>query len=136
MSAGTFRLVLRSCAVACIAAALPHIVLGVAAERLLDPALPPSLATLASLDSQNRFYGAAFLIYGVLLWRCARDPVGDAALLRALLWVFFAGGLARVVSIVLVGWPSPVVLALAGVELVLPPILLAWLARAVRRAHG
>jgi hypothetical protein len=125
-------LVLRLSAMACVAAASTHVLLGVGAERLLDPSLPAAIERLATLDSQNRFYGAAFAIYGVLLWLCATDLPRYAGVLRALLAVFFVAGLARVLSVAIVGWPSPAVVALGVIELVAPPLLHAWLSRAMR----
>ncbi len=127
-----FALALRFCAVACIAAATLHLVLGVRAERLLDPGLPEALVGLASLDSQNRFYGTTFMVYGALLWRCALDPAGHAPVLRVLLAVFFAGGLARLLSVAVVGWPAPPIIALAALELLLPPLLYGWLMSCTR----
>lgn len=119
----SLSLVLRLLGVACVAPALLHLVLGVGADRLLDPSLPASLTGLASLDSQNRFYGVTFGLYGVLLWLGAGEPGRYAPVLRVLIGLFFAGGVARLVSIGVVGIPSPPVLALGLIELVVPPLL-------------
>ena len=124
--------VLRGLAPLFILPGLLHAGLGLGAERLLDPTLPASLLSLASLDSQNRFYGVAFTLHGVLLWTCAGDLQRHATVLRRVLAVFWLAGLARLPSLLLVGWPAPAVLALAVVELLLPPLLLLALARALR----
>jgi hypothetical protein len=86
----------------------------------------------AALNSQNRFYGIAFSLYGVLLFLCATDLQRYATVLRCVLWVFFAAGLARLVSIATHGVPPPLVLALLVTELALPPILHLWLSKVLR----
>ena len=112
----------------CLVGAL-HLVLGVGADVILGAALPADAVADPVLDSQNRFYGVAFTLYGVLLYLCATDLARYAPVLKALLWVFFAAGLARLVSIAVVGLPSLLVLLLTASELLLPPPLLWWLSR-------
>lgn len=45
--------------------------------------------------------------------------------------VFFAGGLARIVSCLSVGPPAPLFIVLGSLELVIPPLLWAVLRRAI-----
>ena len=111
---------------------LAHLVLGVRADVLLGAQLPEQALNDAALDSQNRFYGIAFTLYGVLLYLCATDLRRYAAVLRCVLWVFFAAGLARLVSITTHGVPPPLVLALLASELAAPPLLHLWLSKALR----
>ena len=106
-----------------------HLVFGVGADVMLGAQLPPDAVSDPVLDSQNRFYGVAFSLYGVLLYLCATDLARSSPVLKALLWVFFAAGLARLVSIAVVGLPSLLVLLLTATELLLPPSLLWWLSR-------
>jgi hypothetical protein len=49
--------------------------------------------------------------------------------LRWALWVFFAAGVARLVSVAIYGVPPPPVLVLLIIELVVPPALVWWLSR-------
>lgn len=109
-----------------------HLVLGVGADVLLGAKLPAEALSDPALDSQNRFYGVAFSLYGVLLYLCATDLPKHATVLRCLLWVFFAAGLARLVSIASHGVPPPLVLVLLITELALPPLLHLWLSKALR----
>jgi Domain of unknown function (DUF4345) len=109
-----------------------HLVLGVGADVLLGAKLPVAALTDAALDSQNRFYGVAFSLYGILLYVCATDLPKYATVLRCLLWVFFAAGLARFVSIAIHGVPPVLILALLATEIALPPMLHIWLSKALR----
>jgi hypothetical protein len=103
-----------------------HAVLGPGADRMLDASVPDAAVGHASLDSQNRFYGTAFALYGVLLWLCSTDMTRYGPVFVALLIVFFVGGLMRLVSIARVGLPSMTIRILTGLELALPPLLLWW----------
>lgn len=112
-----------------------HLALGVRADVTLGAQLPPAVLADATLDSQNRFYGVAFGLYGVLLYVCAADLARYALIVRCVLWAFFAGGLARIVSLATHGWPPPAVLGLLALELAAPPLLHAWLNQALKSAE-
>ena len=109
-----------------------HLALGVRADVLLGAKLPVEALADSALNSQNRFYGVAFSLYGVLLYLYATDLPRYATVLRCVLWVFFAAGLARLVSIATNGVPPPLVLSLLATEIALPPTLHLWLSKALR----
>jgi hypothetical protein len=109
-----------------------HLVFGVGADAMLGAKLPTEALADSALDSQNRFYGVAFSLYGVLLYLCATDLPRYATVLRCVLWVFFAAGLARLVSIAIHGMPPPSIVALLATEITLPPLLHLWLSRTLR----
>lgn len=111
-----------------------HLTLGLGAEAMLGAQVSPQAAAEPTLDSQNRFYGVAFALYGAVFRLAARDLARFEPLLRASLWVFFAAGLARLVSWLLHGPPAPLVIVLAAVELLAPPLLLLWLRSVTRSA--
>jgi len=127
-------LVLRLATIVFILVGLLHLVLGLHADMLLGARLPVEAVNDPVLDSQNRFYGTAFMLYGVLLSLGARDLSRHAAMLQCCFWCFFAGGLARLVSWALHGAPSPMVVALLVTELLLPPLLSVWLSHTARDA--
>jgi len=102
-----------------------HLVLGLGADVLLGAKVSAETMTDPALDSQNRFYAVAFTLYGVLLFLCSTDIPKYATVLRCVLWVFFAAGLARFVSVALHGSPPPMIWLLLVGE-VLPPLPLAW----------
>jgi hypothetical protein len=109
-----------------------HLALGLGADAMLGAQVPKAAASDPGLDSQNRFYGVIFSLYGILLIVCASDLAKYATILRLLLWVFFAGGIARLVSIAAVGMPPAAVVVLLITELVIPPLLLWGLQRELR----
>jgi hypothetical protein len=109
-----------------------HLGLGLGAEVLLGAHIPAEVLADPVLDSQNRFYGVAFTLYGVLLILCSTDIRRYAVVLRCILAVFFAAGLARFVSMALHGSPSPMIWVLLVGEVLPPPLLAWWLARALR----
>lgn len=109
----------------CCLIALAHITLGPAA-------IPGSVPVNATMDSEDRFYATLFLGFGAALIWCSRDLRARSGVFDALLLVFFAGGVARIVSWLAVGPPAPLFVFLGGVELVLPPLLWAWQRAALR----
>jgi hypothetical protein len=119
-------LALRAVAPVFLLVALLHLVLGVRADALLGAQVPEALFGEPSLNSQNRFYGVSFALYGVLLWIGAGDLPRYRRVLAATWWVFLAAGLARVLSWHLDGAPSAWVIVLTALELLLPPLMLAW----------
>lgn len=116
---GLLRLVVTIFGLVCCAIALAHIVLG-------PSAIPDSVPVNATMDSEDRFYATLFLGFGAALIWAARDLSARGGLFGALLLIFFLAGLARIVSMLMVGLPHPLFIILTGVELVLPPLLWWW----------
>jgi Domain of unknown function (DUF4345) len=111
-----------------------HLALGMNADALLGATVSAATAAEPSLSSQNRFYGVAFALYGAVLYLCSKDLRTYAVFFKAAMWVFLLAGVARLVAWVQHGAPAPAVIALLAVELVVPPVLLAWHARAASEA--
>jgi Domain of unknown function (DUF4345) len=122
-----FITALRVLGIGCILAGLLHVIFGLSADTMLGA---QAIAFDATRDSQNRFYGAAFTVYGVLLLMCGTDLRRYASILRIVLAFFFLAGLARLISIVAVGMPSIPALLLLATELIGPPVLWVWQGRA------
>ena len=110
-----------------------HLIFGLGADATLGAKVPLEALADPALNSQNRFYGVAFSVYGVLLFLCATDVRKYATVLRCVLWVFFAAGVARLLSIATHDMPPPLILALLGSELLAPPIVIWWLSRVENR---
>lgn len=96
-----------------IVIALAHVVLGPAA-------IPGSIPVNATMDSEDRFYATLFLAYGVALLWCVRDVERKAAVVYFLMLTFFAGGVARLISMLAVGLPNGFFIAATVIELLLP----------------
>ncbi len=119
-------MVLKVLSVIIVSIGLLKVVLGTNGDRLLDPRIPKSTAEIPSIDSQVRFYGGAFTVFGVLLWICSNDMTRYSTIFTTLLVVFFFAGCARIPSMVLRGRPSVVILGLFAIEVIVPPLLLWW----------
>lgn len=108
-------------------------VLAGAAGVLMGPALTGAGAPWPNdLDSHFRFLSAILLAIGLGWWSCVpgiETKTGRFQLLGALT---FAGGLARLASLMLVGAPSAGHLFGLCVELLLVPPLLLWQRRVAR----
>lgn len=85
---------------------------------IASPAWPPTM------DSELRFYAALFVAFGLLCVRSARAPERHAAEIPWLMLAFFAGGVGRALSCVMVGAPHPFFLMLMWIELVMPVVVI------------
>ncbi len=103
----------------CCLIALAHIAIGPAA-------IPGSIPVNATMDSEDRFYATLFLGFGAAMIWCSRNLATRSQAFGALLLVFFIGGIARIVSALAVGLPSPLFIFLGSLELILPPLFWWW----------
>ena len=67
-----------------------HLVFGLDAESMLGAQVSTETAIDPTLNSQNRFYGVAFALYGVILYMSALDLRRYEPILKASMFVFFA----------------------------------------------
>ena len=130
-----FALVLRASGVFILGAGAMHVVLGLQADALLGANVSAQSLTDPALDSQNRFYGAAFTLCGVLLLTISRNLRRYGDILNQLLWVFWGAGWVRFISVALYGVPPLLVALLFAAEILLPPLLM-WWHRRVREDSG
>lgn len=121
-----FQIALKTIGGAIILIALTHVALGPNADVLLGSKISLSSLTDPTIDSQNRFYGAAFALYGVILIICSSDLDKYRSILVWTILIFFAAGLARLVSVSIVGWPPTIVVLLLFIEVFIPPLLIWW----------
>jgi hypothetical protein len=115
--------------VACMAIGLYHFVFGIAS-------VPGEALAGATVDSRERFYGAVFFGYGAAWFQAARQVPVSLPAVRWLAAILLAGGVGRVVSVAVHGWPHWFQTALAVVELVLPPGYLGLCAAVARSRRG
>ncbi len=104
-------------------------IIGMAHIAIGPAAIPGGVVTNATMDSEDRFYATLFVGFGLAMIWCGRDLVTRARLFHCLLAIFFAGGIARLVSIAQVGLPNALLQLLTAVELILPVLLWWWFAK-------
>jgi hypothetical protein len=114
--------------IAAVLIALGHIMLGPAF-------IPGAVPVNATMDSEDRFYAAIFLGFGVTLIWCAGSVERRAQVIRFLVSLFFLGGCARLISIVFVGPPNLFFQVMTALELLLPPAIWLLLATVERRTR-
>ena len=102
-----------------IAIALAHIAFGPAV-------IPGGDFSNATMDSEDRFYAAMFLGWGAAMIYCSANLRVHGNFFGALLSIFFLGGVARVISVLIVGLPNALFIFLGLLELILPPLLWHW----------
>ena len=110
----------------CCVIALTHIAIG-------PSSIPGSVPVNATMDSEDRFYSVMFGGFGAALIWCSRDLAARGGVFKALMLVFFLGGVARVISAAQVGMPNVIFQILWALELLLPPIFWLWWSRAFGR---
>lgn len=81
-----------------------------------------------SIDSEDRFFGAIFVGYGLGWLLCASDPVRWRISLWGQSAIFLLGGIARIVSWIEVGRPHELYIWLMAIELAVPLLLFVSLA--------
>ncbi len=113
----------------CVLISLAHIVLG-------PGSVPGSIPGNTVMDSEDRFYATLFTGFGLALIWASRDLAARRGVFHALLATFFLGGLARIASVIAVGWPGPMFTVLGSLELILPPGLWVWRRQAFGSGDG
>ena len=83
-------------------------------------------------DGEYRFLNAVWLVVGLTLWWSLAQPVSRAVTTRVVLAAAILGGLARLLSAAVVGWPSTEFRVALVVEVAVIPVLLAWHVHALR----
>lgn len=124
----TLQVFLGLFGVSAISIAALHVVLGPAA-------IPGSIPVNATMDSEDRFYATLFAAYGVALLWCIRDIERKSMVVYFLALTFLVGGLARLVSAAMVGWPNPFFVAMTVLELLIP-FFMAFLQWRVTKPKG
>ena len=85
--------------------------------------------TTPSIDSEYRFVNVFWLAGGLVLWWTLRRASERALVTRVVLVIAATGGIARLISVLVVGWPHPVFVGTIGLELVVVPLVIWWHSR-------
>jgi hypothetical protein len=88
----------------------------------------------ASVDSEMRFYAAWYLGAGVLMLRSVGRVEAEGPTIRLVCVVFLIAAAARVLSIVALGAPHPLFVALMVIEFAIPVVIVPWQGAVARRA--
>jgi hypothetical protein len=91
--------------------------------------LPGGGTTTATVDNEYRFVNVFWLAAGVLLLWSLRRAEEHARLARTILVIAALGGLARLLSAMVAGWPHPVFIATMVLELAVVPLVIWWHSR-------
>jgi len=103
------------------------------AGLLIGPTLiPGATSTPVSVDNNYRFIDAYWLAAGVGLWWSLFRLEERAIVTRAILVIAVVGGFGRLMSVLAVGWPTPMFGIAMVLELVALPLVVWWHARVVR----
>ena len=121
-----FSMLVKGAAAICLVVGAWHALAGIGTLPWLGAASPPAGSWIATLDSQDRFYGGAFMGYGALLLAYLRDPGRLRQAFQIVVVAVLIGGLARLIGVAVHGWPPPLVMALHAIELIASPVLLFW----------
>ena len=89
-------------------------------------------AVSPDVESEHRFLAAWWTALGPTLWSLVPHIEAERRAVRAIAATTFVGGVARVVAAKQIGRPHGLYQALTAIELLLPPVLVAW-QRAVER---
>jgi hypothetical protein len=125
----TLQVLLAGFGVTVIVISLLHIVLGPAS-------IPGSVPVNATMDSEDRFYATLFMAYGAALLWCVKGVEYKSLSVKLLALVFFIGGLARIVSMLVVGLPNPFFIVMTLFELALPFVIVFLNARVSGVSHA
>jgi hypothetical protein len=90
---------------------------------------PGGGATTPSVDSEYRFVNVLWLGAGVILYWTLLKPAARALVTRVVLTLAATGGIARLISVAVVGWPHPIFIGTIALELVIVPLVIWWHSR-------
>jgi hypothetical protein len=100
---------------------------------LQGPAMVDGLSGTASLDSHWRYLSGLLLAIGVAWWSVVPAIERHGARVRLLTALVICGGIARLLSLAVVGVPSGPMLVGLAMELLVTPAIALWQARVARR---
>ncbi|MCR9122439.1 MAG: DUF4345 domain-containing protein [Phyllobacteriaceae bacterium] len=98
------------------------------AGALLGAGLPglEASAGAVNLDSHMRYLSGLLLGIGLAFWSTVARPAIRLDRFRLLAVIVIIGGVARLLSVLLAGWPAAPHVAALAMELAVTPALLAW----------
>jgi len=102
---------------------------GVHALDIFGISLPETVTDNIILDSEMRFLGGIWTAIGVMVYAIVPTIEQRTLLFRLIATAIILGGIGRLLSLVLIGKPPAMFVALIGLELVGMPLLVLWQSR-------
>jgi Domain of unknown function (DUF4345) len=84
------------------------------------------------LDTNLRFYSGVWIGLGVALFWLIPTIERQTVLFRVLWGMIFLGGVGRLLSMILFGWPPVAFVAFTAIEIVGAPLFIWWHSKAVK----
>ena len=94
-----------------------------------DPRYGGGVPRIVVLDSNIRFYAGVWLGLGLTLYWLIPTIERQTVLFRVLWAMIFIGGIGRLVSMAMLGWPPARTVAFAALEIIGAPLFVWWQSR-------
>jgi hypothetical protein len=99
-------------------------------------AIVGGVAVNPTMAGEDRFFAGLLLCCGVALLWCARDVQRKTVYINVLAAAFFAGGIGRLLAVLIDGAPHPFYVAMLVLELALPPLMVVMAKRVAEPASA
>ena len=86
------------------------------------------------LDTNLRFYSGVWIGLGLALWWLIPRIEKQTVLFRVLWGMIFIGGIGRLLSMIMLGWPPVAFVAFTAIEIAGAPLFIWWQSRMARFA--
>ena len=86
------------------------------------------------LDTNLRFFSGVWVGVGLALWWLIPTIERQTVLFRVLWGMIFIGGIGRLLSMIMLGWPPVAFVAFTAIEIVGAPLFIWWQFRVARFA--
>jgi len=86
------------------------------------------------LDTNLRFFSGVWVGLGLALWWLIPTIERQTVLFRVLWGMIFIGGIGRLLSMIMLGWPPVAFVAFTAIEIVGAPLFIWWQSRVARFA--
>jgi len=108
-----------------------------AAAALFGTAIIPDVKSVdPSVESEMRFFAVWWVGAGIYLYTLAARIEVAGKELRVLCALLFSSGCVRWLSVAVDGWPHPIFVTLASVEVALPVLLVVWQSKVAAPANA
>jgi hypothetical protein len=104
--------------------------MGVNNPEYVAAGVPP----IVLLDTNLRFFSGVWVGLGLALWWLIPTIERQTVLFRVLWGMIFIGGIGRLLSMIMLGWPPVAFVAFTAIEIAGAPLFIWWQSRMARFA--